>query len=87
MTSPATSGRLSTTERSTSILLAALMVTQALLGLLASGNYRDVAWIKAAWFGNDLVTLLIAVPLRARPISGIQSPTPERLSSGGGSST
>ena len=63
MTSPATSGRLNTTERSTSILLAALMVTQALLGLLASGNYRDVAWIKATWFGNDLVTLLIAVPL------------------------
>jgi hypothetical protein len=39
------------------------MAVQALLGLLASGAYRDVAWIKATWFGNDLVTLLIAVPL------------------------
>jgi hypothetical protein len=46
-----------------SIGLAALMVVQALLGLLASGAYRDVAWIKATWFGNDLVTLVIAVPL------------------------
>ncbi len=59
----ATSGRLSTSERATSIILAALMAAQALLGLLASGAYRDVAWIKATWFGNDLVTLLIAVPL------------------------
>ena len=63
MTSPGTGGRLSRTERSLSIVLAALMVTQAVLGLLASGAYRDVAWIKATWFGNDLVTLLIAVPL------------------------
>jgi hypothetical protein len=39
------------------------MATQAGLGLLVSGAYRDVAWIKATWFGNDLVTLLIAVPL------------------------
>jgi hypothetical protein len=38
------------------------MAIQALLGLLASGAYRDVAWIRATWFGNDLVTLLIAVP-------------------------
>ena len=59
----ASSGRLSTNERGISIALAALMATQALLGLLASGAYRDVAWIKATWFGNDLVTLLIAVPL------------------------
>jgi len=63
MTSPGTGGRLSRTERSLSIVLAALMATQAVLGLLASGAYRDVAWIKATWFGNDLVTLLIAVPL------------------------
>ncbi len=59
----ASSGRLSTNERWISIALAALMATQAVLGLLASGAYRDVAWIKATWFGNDLVTLLIAVPL------------------------
>ena len=63
MTSPGTGGRLSRTERSLSIVLAALMATQAVLGLLASGAYRDVVWIKATWFGNDLVTLLIAIPL------------------------
>lgn len=61
--STATSGRLSTSERWISIALAALMATQALLGLVASGAYRDVTWIKATWFGNDVVTLLIAVPL------------------------
>lgn len=63
MASLAKSGRLSTTEHSISIFLAVLMAVQAVLGLLASGAYRDVAWIKATWFGNDLVTLLIAVPL------------------------
>ncbi len=61
--SSAMSGRLSTSEHRISIALAALMATQALLGVLASEAYRDVAWIKATWFGNDLVTLLIAVPL------------------------
>lgn len=63
MTTSTANGRLSVTERSISIGLAALMALQALLGLVASGAYRDVAWIKATWFGNDLVTLVIAVPL------------------------
>ncbi len=56
-------GRQGNVESRMSITLAVLMATQALLGLLAPGAYRDVAWIKAAWFGNDLVTLLVAVPL------------------------
>jgi len=51
------------TERAMSFALAGLMALQAALGLLAPGAYRDVAWIKATWFGNDLVTLLIAVPV------------------------
>ena len=63
MASSVASGRLGKSESWISFALAVLMVTQALLGLLASGAYRDVAWIKATWFGNDLVTLLIAVPL------------------------
>ena len=46
-----------------SAVLAALMATQALLGRLFEGQYRDVAWIRATWFGNDLVTLVLAVPL------------------------
>ena len=63
MTSGGVGGRPDRTERRLSIALAALMAAQAILGLLASGAYRDVAWIKATWFGNDLVTLLVAVPL------------------------
>ena len=63
MRSPEASGRISMAERSISVGLASLMVAQALLGLLVSGAYRDVVWIKATWFGNDLVTLLVAVPL------------------------
>src|ERR1700687_4804552 len=43
--------------------LAALMVVQTILGLLFQGQYRDVEWIKATWFGNDWVTLVAAVPL------------------------
>ena len=56
-------GHLSRSERGVSIALAVLMTAQAVLGLLLPGAYRDVAWIKATWFGNDLVTVLIAVPL------------------------
>ena len=41
------------------------MAIQAAAGLLFQGVYRDVAWIKAAWFGNDIVTLLVVVPLLA----------------------
>lgn len=50
-------------ERSLSIVLGTLMAAQAGLGLLMPDAYRDAAWAKAAWFGNDLVTLLVAVPL------------------------
>jgi len=39
------------------------MVVQPLLGLLLPGVYRDVTWIKATWFGNDLITLLVAAPI------------------------
>jgi len=46
-----------------SIALALLMAAQAALGLLAAGAYRDAAWVRAAWFGSDLVTLAIVVPL------------------------
>lgn len=51
-----------TTPYTMSAWIAALMAAQALLGRVFAGQYRDVAWIRATWFGNDLVTLL-AVPL------------------------
>jgi len=39
-----------------------LMTLQAVLGLLLQGQYRDVPWIAATWFGNDWITLVVAVP-------------------------
>ena len=48
-----------------SIALVLVMVAQASLGLLFDTSYRDVDWVKATWFGNDWVTLVLAVPLLA----------------------
>lgn len=41
------------------------MLLQSSLGLLFSGAYRDIEWIRATWFGNDLVTMLVVVPVLA----------------------
>jgi hypothetical protein len=49
--------------RRLSIVLLAVMLTQALMGLAFHAAYRDVEWIRAAWFGNDWVTLVVAAPL------------------------
>ena len=46
-----------------SLWLAALMAAQSLIGRAFDGQYRDVEWIRATWFGNDLVTLLLAMSL------------------------
>ena len=46
-----------------SAVLAALMVVQSVLGLVFPGQYRDVEWIRATWFGNDWVTLVVGAPL------------------------
>ena len=43
--------------------LAALMAAQSLTGVMAPEQYRDVEWIKATWYGNDWLTLIVAVPL------------------------
>lgn len=51
------------TTQTLSFFIAALMALQAVLGLLLSKQYNDPAWIKTAWFGNDLFTLILAVPL------------------------
>src|SRR5688572_14887292 len=39
------------------------MIVQASLGLALQAQYRDVEWIRATWYGNDWVTLTVAVPL------------------------
>jgi hypothetical protein len=44
-------------------ILVTLVATQATLGLLMPRLYRDEEWIKATCFGNDWITLLVAVPL------------------------
>jgi hypothetical protein len=49
--------------RKLTFTFAALMTTQSLAGVIAPEHYRDVGWIKATWFGNDWLTLLVAVPL------------------------
>ena len=47
------------------MVVAGLMGIQATLGLVFRGQYRDVVWIRETWFGNDWVTLLVAVPALA----------------------
>jgi hypothetical protein len=39
------------------------MVVQSVLGLVFPGQYHDVEWIRATWFGNDWVTLVVGAPL------------------------
>jgi hypothetical protein len=46
-----------------STVLCVLMCGQSILGLLYTNQYRDADWITASWFGNDLVTLVVAVTL------------------------
>src|SRR5687768_14169087 len=58
--------------RKLTLTLAGLMTTQALMGLIAQDQYRDVEWIKATWYGNDWLTLVIAVPLLLMSSVGAQ---------------
>jgi hypothetical protein len=39
------------------------MIVQPLLGLLFGGEYRDPEPIRSTWFGNDVITLVVAAPL------------------------
>jgi len=45
--------------------LAALMALQGILGVLFRDVYRDNAFVRSAWHGNDIVTSFVAVPLLA----------------------
>lgn len=58
---PATGTRVLATRLSWAIV--GLMALQVVAGLMFPQVYRDVAWIRAAWFGNDLVTLVAVVPM------------------------
>lgn len=46
-----------------SAIIAALAVLASGVGLFYREVYRDNDFIKAAWFANDLLTLILAVPL------------------------
>lgn len=51
------------TERYLSRVLVGVMTLQAILGLVRPDAYRDAGWIRATWFGNDLITLCVAAPM------------------------
>jgi hypothetical protein len=51
------------TARLLSIVIAILAAIASAGGLLLRGLYRDNLFVSSAWKGNDLVTLLIAVPV------------------------
>lgn len=46
-----------------SVVVAAWAAVQAVLGLTMPGEYRDTDLLRAGWFGNDVVTLVVAVPV------------------------
>jgi len=48
-----------------SAALAGVMAVQSGLGLAFPEQYRDAAWLRAAWFGNDGVTLVSSWSLRS----------------------
>jgi hypothetical protein len=56
-----------------------LVTLQAGLGLLLQGEYRDVPWITATWFGNDWITLVAAVPTMAVALVRMRNGSPRWL--------
>lgn len=46
-----------------SILIVILSFAASIGGLLVDNLYRDNTFVKSAWHGNDLITLLVAVPV------------------------
>jgi hypothetical protein len=48
------------------------MVAQSLAGLLFHDHYRDAGWIAATWWGNDAVTLLVAIVLLSFTVANPQ---------------
>lgn len=49
----------------TSWVIVALMIVESLLGFLVEGIYLEEPWAVASFRGNDLVTLVLVVPLLA----------------------
>lgn len=57
--------------------LVAIMAAQAASGLMFPSAYRDREWVRATWFGNDWVTLLVAVPLLLAAV--VRAPSSVRM--------
>lgn len=55
-----------------SVGVAALMLLQSVSGVAFPKLYRDAGWVTAAWYGNDLVTALVAVPLMAWALMAVR---------------
>jgi len=51
------------TGRRLSILVLLLAIIASAGGLLLEKVYRDIEWIRKAWWANDVVTLFVVVPL------------------------
>lgn len=51
------------TTRVLSWIVACIMAVQSVSGLAAPRLYRDTGWVASTWFGNDLMTLILGVPL------------------------
>ena len=61
-----------------SIGITVMMATQSLIGLIWREKYRDIGWIRATWFGNDGVTLFLAVPLLTMALLLIRKPSSQQ---------
>ena len=46
-----------------SLLIAILAILASIGGLVLDGLYRDNAFVKTTWLGNDAVTLILAAPI------------------------
>ena len=46
-----------------SIVISVLTTIVSAGGLLIKNLYRDNAFVKAAWFSNDIITLFVVMPL------------------------
>ena len=55
------------------IALGIVMTAQSGLGIVFAREYRDVEWVRAAWFGNDWVTLVVVAPLLVVSVAGART--------------
>ncbi len=55
-----------------STAVAALMILQSVVGVAFPELYRDVDWVIAAWYGNDLATALVAAPLMIWSLTAVR---------------